>query len=713
MVSVVKIRALAIGLLAAALLWAGEARADCTGQAGTGAICNNPDVSTKPPIYTANPVIGTASSVVQVLGRTLTSASTTVRAGFNIAPGVAPTSPTNGDLWSTGAGFFGRAGGVTYGPFTGPGAASFAATSPITVSFPASVVTYACATCVTSSGGGAITGTPPIAVSAAGVVSITGAAGQVLAGAAPAFTATPTLGASGTLGSLTFGNATSGLLTLQPVTGALGTVTISLPAATDTLMGKATTDTMTGKTYDTAGAGNSFLINGLAATANTGTGGTVVRSAGPTISALVVTGSFTATGLVTNAALANPSTTVNGQTCTLGSTCTVTAAATSITVGSTTISGGTTTNILRNNAGVLAEYTISGSGTVVAMATAPTFTTPILGVATGTSLALGGCTISTNAICATGTANISGAITLGGAITYGGVTLSNAVTGTGNMVLSASPTLTGTVAGAAANWSGAVTAASYSSTGAHTAYSGTAIPAGGTAGSGYLISSTANYGVFFGSGVPTLSAAQGSIYLRSDGAPYYNNNGSTGWTSLAAGAGTVTSVAAGTGMSFSTITTTGSVAVDIATSANFYGATASKMVDAAIPYTAVPTPAFSATPTFDFGTAASFAPGTMTANITSMTCNNLKANQGGFIKFVQDGTGSRTTVFCSAFKFVNGSAPALSTPASSVDYLIYTCETSSRCPASLIKNTGWLFLPGSFAPRGWPANDNAPLRMVG
>ena len=48
-----------------------------------------------------------------------------------------------------------------------------------------------------------------------------------------ALTATPTLGASGTLGSQTFGNATSGLLTLQPVTGALGSVTVSLPAATD------------------------------------------------------------------------------------------------------------------------------------------------------------------------------------------------------------------------------------------------------------------------------------------------------------------------------------------------------------------------------------------------------------------------------------------------------------------------------------------------
>lgn len=42
------------------------------------------------------------------------------------------------------------------------------------------------------------------------------------------------------------------------------------------------TNTFTNKTYDTAGAGNSFSINGLAATANTGTGA-VVRATSPTL----------------------------------------------------------------------------------------------------------------------------------------------------------------------------------------------------------------------------------------------------------------------------------------------------------------------------------------------------------------------------------------------------------------------------------------------
>lgn len=65
----------------------------------------------------------------------------------------------------------------------------------------------------------------------------------------------------------------------------------------------------------------------------------------------------------------------------------------------------------------------------------------------------------------------------------------------------------------------------------------TAIPAGGTTGAGLKMSSTANFGVFFGSGVPTLSAAKSSLYLRSDGSStstrmYVNTDGATTWTNV-------------------------------------------------------------------------------------------------------------------------------------------------------------------------------------
>lgn len=70
-----------------------------------------------------------------------------------------------------------------------------------------------------------------------------------------------------------------------------------------------------------------------------------------------------------------------------------------------------------------------------------------------------------------------------------------------------------------------------------TANAGTAIPAGGTAGAGLKVSSTANFGVFFGSNVPSLSAAKGSLYLRSDGSgstdrAYINTDGGTTWTAI-------------------------------------------------------------------------------------------------------------------------------------------------------------------------------------
>ena len=74
-----------------------------------------------------------------------------------------------------------------------------------------------------------------------------------------------------------------------------------------------------------------------------------------------------------------------------------------------------------------------------------------------------------------------------------------------------------------------------------TTWNATAIPAGGTAGSGYKFSSTSNFGVFFGSGAPSLSAAKGSLYLRSDGSGvadrgYINTDGGTTWTAIATAA---------------------------------------------------------------------------------------------------------------------------------------------------------------------------------
>lgn len=83
--------------------------------------------------------------------------------------------------------------------------------------------------------------------------------------------------ASTTAGKVLLYGSTSGNTTVQ-ATAIAGTTTVTLPAATDTLVGKATTDTFTNKTYDTAGSGNVFSINGTAVSAVTGTGAVVLAN---------------------------------------------------------------------------------------------------------------------------------------------------------------------------------------------------------------------------------------------------------------------------------------------------------------------------------------------------------------------------------------------------------------------------------------------------
>lgn len=79
-----------------------------------------------------------------------------------------------------------------------------------------------------------------------------GATPKTVAGITSDGTSKVTLGVAGTsVGSVGFNNATSGTITMQPVTGALGTVTLSLPALTATV---ATVPTGTGFPHITAGA---------------------------------------------------------------------------------------------------------------------------------------------------------------------------------------------------------------------------------------------------------------------------------------------------------------------------------------------------------------------------------------------------------------------------------------------------------------------------
>lgn len=208
------------------------------------------------------------------------------------------------------------------------------------------------------------------------------------------------LGTAGaTAGQLGFNNATSGQITLQAVTGALGTVTLSLPAATDTIVGKATTDVFTNKTFNTAGSGNVFQIAGTSITAITGNTATVA--------------SFT--GAVTNGDCVSID--ANGNLIAAGGACSVGGGGGTVSAASVNqmaiYTGATTVSGLANVAGGI----LTGSGGAV-----PSFTrTPTLGLA--------------------GTA--TGTLTLAGATSGGAIITPQAAAGTPTLTL---PTTTGTLA---------------------------------------------------------------------------------------------------------------------------------------------------------------------------------------------------------------------------------------------------------------------------
>lgn len=66
---------------------------------------------------------------------------------------------------------------------------------------------------------------------------------------------------------------------------------------------------------------------------------------------------------------------------------------------------------------------------------------------------------------------------------------------------------------------------------------GESLPAGGSANASLTATSTANFGIYFGSGAPSVSAAKGSLYLRSDGSGvndrmYVNTDGAGTWTAV-------------------------------------------------------------------------------------------------------------------------------------------------------------------------------------
>ncbi len=171
--------------------------------------------------------------------------------------------------------------------------------------------------------------------------------------------------------NITTTTCTNQFLTALGATG-LGTCT------TDTLASAqhANQGTTTTLLHGNAGGNPSWTAVSLTAditgTLAAGNGGTGITSLGTGVATALGT-AVSGTGAICLA---------SGSACSGG--------ATNIDVGTSTISSGTTTRILYDNGGLVGEYTLTGTGTVVAMATSPSFTTPALG--TPTALVCTSCT---------------------------------------------------------------------------------------------------------------------------------------------------------------------------------------------------------------------------------------------------------------------------------------------------------------------------------
>jgi len=211
---------------------------------------------------------------------------------------------------------------------------------------------------------------------------------------------------------------------------------------------------------------------------------------------------------------------------------------TDITVNSVTATGNVVGGNVKTAGLISATGNITGGNVITANvnSTIHTGTTVLVsGNVTGGNVLFGSGVIS-------GTGNISGGNILGGAnvnaTLHTGTTVSvtGNVTG-GNLITGAAISAASVSASANITGGNILSSAVVSAVGNATILSATAVPVGGTAGAGYKFSSTANLGVFFGSGAPTLSAAKGSLYLRTDGTTtndrmYVNTSGSTTWTAV-------------------------------------------------------------------------------------------------------------------------------------------------------------------------------------
>jgi hypothetical protein len=321
-------------------------------------------------ILRLNDVAGdTTFTFVDALGKVNTVAATTASAGLNVAHGVAPTSPVNGDIWTTTGGVFARINAGTTQLM------NLGSTQTVSGS-----ITFSNANLVL----GSSTAAGTIAIGNGATVSGSTKNVNIATNGVSGSTTTMTLGPSASASTIDIGpsvlTSTFGLGTGNNLTGATKTVNIGTNGTTGTTAinigsTSGTTITVNGATTFT-GATQTLGNSTGASTINVGTGATLTAT-----TKAVNIGTGGVAGSTTNIAIGTTSggtnaITVNGPTTFTSS---ITAANNSITLGS-----GTATSVFNFANGA----TLSGSTKAVELGTqgaAGSTTTIAIGGTAGTS----------------------------------------------------------------------------------------------------------------------------------------------------------------------------------------------------------------------------------------------------------------------------------------------------------------------------------------